>query len=231
MCPVIAGITEQSLPRTLEEARFAEKAGADAVLATPPFSYQISHEVAIGFFTQLATCCRLPVILYNNAETNLLLSVDEVKKVSEIPGMIGVKDYSDFVHLEKLIARVHRDGEFAVWVADEYVLSAALLMGATYSILGGPGNIMPDWGVQLHRFAEEGKWNEASKLQNKMNAFCDALYTAAPNTTAYSIIKAAMAILGCGSGWIVPPQPVLTPAQVGRVHRVLEEYDVTKLLN
>ena len=222
--PVIMGVSEQSLPRILQEVEAASAAGADIVLATPPFSYPMTPASIADFFKQLAAASALPVILYNNSEAHTPLGPDEIESLSRIPGMIGVKDFSDFVQIERLLANVHRDGDFIVWAAEEYVLGPALFLGARYSILGGPGNLVPGWGVALHQAAEAGDWEQVARLHLRLVAFCDALY--ALSDSPYSTVKAALALMGYGGGRAVPPLPALSAEQVDQVRAVLGRFEV-----
>ena len=57
-----------------------------------------------------------------------------------------------------------------------------------------------------------------------MVAFCDTLYPLADS--AYSTVKAALAILGFGSGHCVPPIPTMDGEGVERVREVLARFKV-----
>ena len=222
--PVICGVSEQSLPRALVEAEVAKAAGADVLLATPPFSYHLTSDMILDFFEQLATESQLPVILYNNFEVHKSLTPEEIDQASRIKGLIGVKDFSDFIQLQRLLANVHRENEFIVWAAEEYVLGPALFLGARYSMLGGPGNLVGDWGVRIHECAEQGEWSEVTQIHNRILAMCDALYPI--GGSSFSAVKAALGILGFGAGTAVPPLPTLQGDELAQVREVLTRFKV-----
>src|SRR3990170_8078631 len=52
--PVMAGVSEQSLPRALKTAKVAREAGASMILATPPYSYPIPQDLVIEYFARLS---------------------------------------------------------------------------------------------------------------------------------------------------------------------------------
>ncbi len=224
--PVIIGVSDQSLSRTLEQAEAARSAGADMILATPPYSYRMTTAMIIEYFKQLADKSGMPIILYNNSEAHTPLAAEDVQTVSHIPGVIGIKDFSTFLQLQRLLANVHRDGDFIVWSAEDYFVGPALFLGARYSMLGGPGNLLASWIVSMHRHADAGEWEEVARLHNRLLAFCDTLYGL--SESPYSAVKAALAILGFGSGKCVPPLPSLGSAEYARVREVLEHYDLVK---
>jgi 4-hydroxy-tetrahydrodipicolinate synthase len=222
--PVICGISEQSLPRALVEADVARDAGADVLLATPPFSYPLTGDMILDFFAGLASKSQMPIILYNNWEAHKSLTPAEIEKASRIPGMIGVKDFSDFIQLQRLLANVHRENEFIVWAAEEYVLGPALYLGARYSMLGGPGNLVGDWGVRIHECAEQGQWIEVAQIHKRILALCDALYPI--GGSPFSVVKAALGILGFGAGNAIPPLPTLQGEELARVQEVLTRFEI-----
>jgi 4-hydroxy-tetrahydrodipicolinate synthase len=222
--PVIAGVSEQSLPRALAEAEHAHEAGVDIVLATAPYSYQLPLNVIIDYFTDFATASPLPLILYNNSEAHTPLPPDAVQSISQVPGMIGIKDYSDFLQLQRLLAKVNRDEDFIVLAAEEFILGPALFLGANFSMLGGPGNLVPGWAVRMHQHANAGEWNDVARLHMKLVDFCDTLYPLADS--AYSTVKSALATLGFGSGRCVPPMPSMDAAGDERVREVLRRFEV-----
>lgn len=63
---VIFHATGDSLALTLEEAKWAEENGADAIAALPPYYYaDISSGGLIQYFSRLAEFVKIPLILYN----------------------------------------------------------------------------------------------------------------------------------------------------------------------
>ena len=222
--PVIVGVSEQSLPRTLEQVKYAQEVGADIVLATAPYSYSLTKNVVLDYFRQLAAGSELPLIVYNNSEAHVPLDPVDLQTISEVQGIVGVKDYSNFLQLQRLLENVHRDEDFIVWAAEEYFVGPALLMGAKHSMLGGPGNLIADWVSRMHAAANAGQWDDVSELHRRMVAFCDTLYPLADS--AYSTVKAALAILGFGSGRCVPPIPTMDGGGVERVRQVLAQFEV-----
>src|SRR5262245_57830951 len=62
-CPVFMGVGAESSRQALEHARAAEKAGCDAVMATPPISSRVSEPGLVSYFRTLADDVDIPVIV------------------------------------------------------------------------------------------------------------------------------------------------------------------------
>src|SRR5215217_3129773 len=60
--PVIANVGDASTLLTLEHARRAVKAGADAIAATPPYYYPNNQTELEGFYRTLASAANIPVL-------------------------------------------------------------------------------------------------------------------------------------------------------------------------
>ncbi len=220
--PVIIGVSEQSLMRTLDQAATARKAGADIVLSTPPYSYPVPQHSVYDFFRILAEESELPVIAYHNEEVNVLIELETAIRLSETPGMLGLKAFGDLIFLQRLLRQADRSGRFAVFAAVEYLFGPALLVGARYSTMGGPGNLIPGWCVEMHHAATQGNWTKVAEQHQRLISFCEAIYVGAES--AYAAVKYAMSRLGIGASYISAPLPSLTAEHRKRVDKALQEF-------
>lgn len=62
---VFIGVGDTNFDNVLELTRFAETAGADAVLAVSPYYFGPTDAAAMTYFGGIAEATKLPVILYN----------------------------------------------------------------------------------------------------------------------------------------------------------------------
>jgi 4-hydroxy-tetrahydrodipicolinate synthase len=220
--PVMAGISEQSLPRALELAAMAKAAGAALVLSTPPFSYIVPQRLVYGYFKELAARAGLPLVIYQNDEVGVKVENDTLVQLSEAPGIVGVKAFVNFLQLQRSFRTAHKPGRFAVMSGDEYLYSSALLMGVRHFTMGGPGNLSPAWCVRMYKAALAGDWRTVATMQARMAEFCDALYIGADS--AYAAVKHSLQCLGLCSARITPPHRPLPRAQQRQVERALATY-------
>lgn len=220
--PVMVGVSEQSLPRTLDLAAMAREAGADLILATPPYSYIVTQEQIYDYFKELAAASHMPLVVYQNDEVGVKVEPETLVRLSEAPGVAAVKVYMPYIALQKTFLEAHKPGRFAVMNGDEYLFAPALLLGVQHFTMGGPGNLCPGWCTSLMLSAKAGDWDSVIAKHKRLVAFCDALYAIAP--TPYTIVKGALEQLGVCSARITSPHTMLTPEQMARVTKVLTDF-------
>jgi dihydrodipicolinate synthase/N-acetylneuraminate lyase len=221
--PVMVGVSEQSVSRALEQVRMAEKAGADLILSTPPYSYKIPQSAIVGYFEELAASSSLPLVVYQNAEVGTTISEDTLHEISRKPGVVGVKVYMPYLELQRCFLRSDNPGRFAVMSGDEYLYGAALFLGIRRFTMGGPGNLCPKWCSRMYHSAVGGDWPSVLQMQKRLIEFCDEIY-GIEGVTAYSALKGALQVLGVCSKRISSPHNPLTQKQMARVEHILKHY-------
>src|SRR5271169_2630880 len=91
--PVIAGAGSNSTLEAIELAEHAEKAGADAVLVVTPYYNKPTQEGMYQHFKAINDAIAIPIIIYNIPPRSVIdMSVETMKRLSELPNIVGVKD-------------------------------------------------------------------------------------------------------------------------------------------
>ncbi len=138
---IVGAVMAASADDAVDQAGELYRAGAKAILLTPPFYFKgVSDEGLFSWFStvlsRLGPAAR-DVILYNiPSVTAVELSVDLIGRLRKaFPGAIaGVKDSSgNWAYAEKLLA-AHRD--IAIMIGDERLLAAGVRLGAQGAISG-----------------------------------------------------------------------------------------------
>jgi len=220
--PVMIGVSEQSLPRALDLAAMAQRAGADLILSTPPFSYSIPQNLVYEYFKELAAKSGLPLVIYQNDEVGVHVELETLLRLSTTPGLVGVKAFMPYGQIQRCFHRADRPGRFAVMSGDEYLYGAALLLGIRHFTMGGPGNICPKWCTGIYRSALDNEWAAVTKKQRRLTDFCDAIFIGVD--TAYASVKYALKCLGLCEPYISSPHRVIPPEQQKQVEQALKEY-------
>lgn len=102
--PLIMGTGSNSTAKTIEESIHAERLGADAVLVVVPYYNKPPQRGLLEHFTQVADKISIPVILYNvPGRTITSLELETIKKLSEHPNIIGIKEASGNIEFAKQI--------------------------------------------------------------------------------------------------------------------------------
>ncbi len=210
--PVMAGISEQSVPRTTASAEVARDAGADLILATPAYSYPIDQKTVLGYLTEVARTSDMPLVAYQNDEVSIRIEVETIKQLSEAPGIIGVKAFMPYLELQKAYHLADQPSRFVVMGASEYLFGAGLFLGIRHFTMGGPGNFCLRWCVQMCESAEAGDWDAVREKQKRLHELCEAVYPRVDSP--YAAVKHLMYRLGICSPHITAPSRHLSPAAV-----------------
>ncbi|MFI9027688.1 5-dehydro-4-deoxyglucarate dehydratase [Streptomyces sp. NPDC053560] len=98
--PVVAGVG-YGWPQAVRFARIAEEAGADAALLMPHYLVKAPQDGLVAQVREVASRTRLPLIAYQR--DHVAFTAASVRRIAEIPGVIGLKDgHSDLDRLQRL---------------------------------------------------------------------------------------------------------------------------------
>ena len=144
--PVIAGTGANSTCEAVELTQMANRLDVAACLLVTPYYNKPTQEGLYRHFRTIAEAVDVPLILYNvPGRTACDMSNDTVLRLTEVPGIVGIKDATGNVERGRdLVARCPKD--FAVYSGDD--ATAIELM-----LAGGGGNISVTANVDPQRMA------------------------------------------------------------------------------
>src|ERR1700733_6229622 len=161
--PVIVGITDTSHKDAIRMAAKSYECGALAVVAAPPYYFQVSQADLLDYFKRLALESPLPLFLYNAPlNTHHWIEVETAIQLAAETNVAGVKDRSDFTLL----------------VGPDELLAEAVLMGGHGGMAGG-SNVWPRLFVALYEAALAGDLNRVVALQQRAGQFDTTIYRSA----------------------------------------------------
>ncbi len=220
--PVMVGVSEQSPARARPLIRIAEDAGADMVLATPPYSYEIPTEAIVAFFEALSRDTSLPVVVYENGELHTPAGIDALGTLAQNPQFLGVKATVSAEHLRDYYRVLNDAEEFVVISGDEFLFDFAALLGVRHFTMGGPGNFSPSWCADTVELIEKGSWRVVVSRQERFSAFLKEVY--ATSATAYGVTKFILSELHLCGETITNPHRGLTDAEKHTAREIIARY-------
>lgn len=221
---VFAGVGDTTYANVIEFTKFAEKAGADAVLAVSPYYFGPSPLTAENYFGGIAEATKLPVILYNfPARTGTDLTPELVASLAaKHPNICGIKDTVDTISHTRKVIRAARavTPDFTVFSGfDEYYLVNRVSGGN--GVLCGLTNVEPETFVKMHAAYEEGDFATAVACAERISKLM-AVYDVCD--LFVSAIKAAVKVKGLPiSTKIFEPAVQATEADEAAIAELLAE--------
>ena len=220
---VIAGTGCESTQETIELTRDCAARGVHAALVVTPHYYggRMNEAAMHAYFTAVADQTPIPIILYNVPKfTHINMTAGLVAQLSRHPNIIGIKDSTGNVIQLGEIAN-HVDAGFNLLVGTAGALFGALALGCVGGVLA-LANVAPQICVQIYRLVQDGKFEEAKRLQLKMIPVNQAV------TAIYGVpgLKAAMDMLGYFGG---DPRPPLLPSsekEKSEIREILRRADL-----
>ena len=221
---VFAGVGDTTYANVIEFTKFAEKAGADAVLAVSPYYFGPSPLTAENYFGGIAEATKLPVILYNfPARTGTDLTPELVASLAaKHPNICGIKDTVDTISHTRKVIRAARavNPDFTVFSGfDEYYLVNRVSGGN--GVLCGLTNVEPELFAKMHAAYQAGDYATAVSCAERISKLM-AVYDVCD--LFVSAIKAAVKVKGLPiSTKIFEPAVQATEANEAAIAELLAE--------
>jgi 4-hydroxy-2-oxoglutarate aldolase len=204
--PLIAGTGRESTKATIAATARAAAAGVDAVLVRTPsfFKAQMTTDVFVRHYTDVADASPVPVLLYNVAMfTGVNLPVEAVERLAAHPNIVGMKESGgDIGLISEYINRTPDD--FTVLAGSATTVFHSLCAGCDGAILALAA-LLPEACVAMREMVRENRLAEARALQQRVMPLARAV----GGTYGVSGLKAALDLSGYNGG---VPRPPLRPA-------------------
>ncbi|MFI9049921.1 5-dehydro-4-deoxyglucarate dehydratase [Streptomyces sp. NPDC053427] len=222
--PVIAG-AGYGTALAVRFARLAEEAGADGLLAMPPYLVVAGQQGLLRHYRELAAATPLPVIVYQR--DNAVFEPATVVALARTPGIVGLKDgLGDLDLLQRIICAVRTeapDEEFLYFNG----LPTAELTGPAYLGLGvhryssAVFAFAPEIALAFHRALATGDHDTVARL---LDGFYRPLVELRNQGRGYavSLVKAGVRLRGADVGEVRPPLSEPSPAHVERLAALID---------
>ena len=204
--PVIAGTGAYATREVIGLTQRMQEVGVDAASVITPYFNGATQPELVAHYTKIAQACTLPLMLYTiPAKTGVQLSIDSVRRLSELPTIRGIKDSGgDFDRLVQLIT-LRRD-DFAVLTGTDSMILWTLIAGGDGAV-AATTNAVPDVVMAIWQQFQAGNIPAARRAQEALRPLRDAFAWA----TMPVVLKTAANLLGMPSGPARAPALPLDP--------------------
>lgn len=219
--PVIAGAGSNATLKSIDAAKAALEAGADAVMIVMPYYSKPSQAGMIRHIEQIAAAVSAPVVLYNIPGRSVVeLSVPSMLSVlASCPNVVAVKDATGGVgSCQELLSRA--GDRISVLSGDDPLTLPMMAVGAT-GVISVASNLYPKALVQLVEAARRGDFAAARREQFKLLPVFKVLF----EEPSPGPIKAALASQGWMHSSLRSPMLPVTPEFRQRLLGVLKSYE------
>lgn len=225
--PVVAG-AGYGTALARQFAVLAEEAGADGLLAMPPYLVVPSQEGLLRHYTALARATRLEVVVYQR--DNAVFTPDTVTRLAATPGIAGLKDgHGDLDLMQRIISAVRTGlpGEVAAPFRYFNGLPTAEQTGLAYRGLGvtlyssAVFCFAPEIALAFHRALTTG---DEATVRLLLDGFFHPLVELRDQGKGYavSLVKAGVRLRGTDVGEVRPPLAEPAPEHVQRLAELIE---------
>lgn len=193
--PVIAGIGSNNTKLVIDNEKFAEKVGVNALLAVTPYYNKTTQEGLVEHYKIIAENTSLPIILYNvPSRTGVDILPDTYLKLSKIKNIVATKEASG--DISKILKIRYLCGEnLNIYSGNDDQIVPILSLGGI-GVISVLSNIMPHYTSKMIQYYFNGKVKTASNMQIKT---CDLIQKLFKEVNPIPV-KEALNIIGFNVG-------------------------------
>jgi 4-hydroxy-tetrahydrodipicolinate synthase len=194
--PVLVGITDTAFVESVNLARHAATAGADALVIAPPYYFAEGQPELEEYLDHLLAELPLPLFLYNAPmNTKVQYGLGAVRRAMDKPQVIGLKDSSrDMNYFQQVVGLLKHRPDWSLLIGPEELLMEGVLAGGHGGVPGG-ANLFPRLYVQLCEAAHAGDASRTKQLHAQVMRVSESLYQVGHHPSA--VIKGIKCALGC----------------------------------
>lgn len=195
--PVMAGTGCHRTEDTIALTKYAAEVGADCALVINPYYMHTSRQGIIDHYKAVAENSDIGIVIYHYPDvTNVELDPELIYELSQIDGIVGIKNTADGQHTSKLIALTKDNPNFSVLTGFEHLILPTLALGG-HGAIGVVHNLAPKKIAKLYDLiVNENNLKEATKLNQQLLE----LYNAIEEETIPGTVKAGLEVLGLPGG-------------------------------
>ena len=209
--PVIAGTGSNCTASAIEMSKWAEEAGADAVLIVTPYYNKTTQEGLVAHYKAIAKEISIPIILYNvPSRTGLNINPSTCLELSKVKNIVAIKEASGNLSQVAEIKALCGD-DLAIYSGNDDQIVPILSLGGI-GVISVLSHLVPNDVHTMVTSFLEGDTRTATKLQLKTLNLTKALFSEVNPIP----VKAAYNMMGFNVG--IPRLPLIEMSKEGQKH-------------
>jgi 5-dehydro-4-deoxyglucarate dehydratase len=219
--PIIAGVGfNQAM--AVEMAKQAADAGADGILALPPYYPNADDEGMLAYYRAIGEATKLGLLIYSRDWANFTAAQVE-RLAANIPTLCAWKDGQGDVRRYQMI--VNRLGDRLHWIGgagDDSVPGYYSMGIRTYT--SSIATVAPKLSLKLHAVASR---QDGAELMKLMHQCVVPLYAMRARRKGYEVsaMKAMMDMVGLRGGPVRPPLVNVKPDEAEALRAMLKTWE------
>jgi len=204
-----------------EMAQACAGAGADAILALPPYYTNADEEGLLEYYAAVGAATPLALLVYSRDWVNPGPAWVE-RLAAKVPTLAAWKDgQGDIRRYQRIMGRLGDRLHWIGGVGDDCVPGYYAIGIRTYT--SSIATVAPRLSMQLHETAAGG---DAPALKKLMDDYVIPLYALRSGRKGYevSVMKEMMNLAGLAAGPVRPPLPTLPAEDIATVRAILERW-------
>jgi 4-hydroxy-tetrahydrodipicolinate synthase len=208
--PVIVGVSDVTTAKTIRRAKYAQQAGADAVMILPVSYWKLTEREIFQHYLSISDAVRIPIMAYNNPATSGVDMPPEllVRMFETIENVTMVKESTGDLSRMQRIAELS-GGRLPFYNGSNPLVLDALKAGASGWCTAAP-DLRAQPCIDLYDAVRAGDFDKAQALYDDLKPLLQFIVAGGLATT----VKAGLDLLGFPIG--DPRAPLLPLDAQGR---------------
>ena len=221
--PVIAGTGSNETRVAIEFSKYAEEAGADALLVVTPYYNKCTQQGLIRHYTLIADSVNIPIVLYDvPSRTGVSIQTATYAELAKHPNIVAVKEANG--DLSKILRlRAACGDDLVVYSGNDDQIVPILSLGGQ-GVISVLSNVAPQVAHDMCQLYFDGKVEESAKLQIEYADLIDALFCEVNPIP----VKVAMRKMGWNAGPLRMPLCEMEPAHEAQLEKALRNHGLIK---
>ncbi len=165
--PVIAGAGSNNTREAVAIAGHAERAGADGLLVVTPYYNKPNQEGLYQHFKAINDSVSIPIIIYNIPPRSVIdMSVETMKRLSELKNIVGVKDATG--NVARISLQREAMGPDFIQLSGDDITALSCMAAGAHGCISVVSNIAPRLCADLQNACLAGDFAKALEIQDRL---------------------------------------------------------------